>query len=66
MSTVPHHHFACPADWSRLPAEHRQAILAGYRARHRDDEVAHWEAMGAAIQWYRDNPAPGRAGPRDG
>jgi hypothetical protein len=49
---VPRYQFACRSDWARLPAEIRQAITSTYKR----DRLAHYEAMGDALDWYRENP----------
>jgi hypothetical protein len=60
VTTVPKHHFACPADWGRLPAEYKEAILTGYRNRNTDEGHAHQEAMVAALAWYHEHPSSHR------
>lgn len=61
---VPRRHFACPADWARLPDAHQEAILTGYNTRGSDGAAAHHEAMVRAVQWYSDHPLSSRPPPR--
>lgn len=55
---------ACSDCWTRLPQDLRDAITQAWRAlqRNRTDvtaAVVHRRAVGAALIWYRRNPARG-------
>lgn len=52
---VPHHHFACPTCWARLPIDLQTPITDNYR----HDLTAHAAAMAEARQWYGQNPLQG-------
>ncbi len=43
-------HFACPADWARLPDHLRQAVSLGYEAEPLGTD--HTQAMVDAMDWY--------------
>jgi hypothetical protein len=53
---VPQHHLACKPCWFRLPGPLRNAINGAYRHRA-TNPAGHRAALGAAMRWYRANPA---------
>jgi hypothetical protein len=52
---VPHHRFACPGCWGRLPRDLARAITGNFRR----DFAAHVAAMTDARRWYGKHPLPG-------
>lgn len=50
---VPHHRYACRADWYRLPREIRDRIWAAHRGQLAGE---HSDAMAAARVWYAQHP----------
>lgn len=54
--------FSCPAHWTVLPPAMRRAISSAYGR----DWPAHIRAMNAAIDWYREQAAPGGEVAADG
>jgi hypothetical protein len=53
---VPQHQLSCKPCWFRLPSPLRNAVNGAYRQRA-TNPTAHRAALGAAMRWYRENPA---------
>lgn len=58
---IPLHHYACPADWRRLPADLKLRVLITFGRRRdgaKDAVQPHEDAKAAADQWLADH-SPG-------